>query len=245
MQARLWTLALTTLCVALSLPAASAQERAAGVIPNTVYVGADGKFEADPDTVLIQFNISTQDENLQNANSRAKQAAEQVRELLRKNGLDPAQAQVGQFVVQPVYDYKNPKRKLVGYRVDSAISIKIKDFSKVGPITQDLFNLDVTGSQSLSYTLEDIDAAKGKAVQDAMRKTQQLAKVVAQSSGRSLGSLAYASVDAYEPGPIVHPVMMKAQAMGGLAAAPPPATEEFAPQKISITAHVNALYNLQ
>src|SRR6516162_6348310 len=90
----------------LSVAASWAQERTTGPIPNTVLIGADGKFEADPDTVLVQFNISAQDENLQTANDRARQAADQVRELLRKNGIDPKQAQVGQFVVQPVYDYK-------------------------------------------------------------------------------------------------------------------------------------------
>ena len=173
---KLWLrlfLALTTIFIAAS---GMAQERTREVIPNTVLVGADGKFEADPDTVLVQFNISAQNESLQAASDRAKQAAEQVRDLLRKNGLDLKLAQIGQFVVSPVYDYKNPKRKLVGYRVNSSISIKFKDFAKVGPLTNDLFGLDVTDSQSVSYILEDMDAAKVKAVEDAMRKTRQLRK---------------------------------------------------------------------
>jgi uncharacterized protein YggE len=232
------------LTLVLSAAAGMAQERERGVIPNTVLVGADGKFEADPDTVLVQFNIAAQNETLQAANDRAKQAAEQVRDLLRKNGLDPKLAQIGQFVVSPVYDYKTPKRKLVGYRVNSSISIKFKDFAKVGPLTNDLFDIDVTDSQSVSYILDDPDAAKVKAVQDAMRKTKQLAQAVAESSSHAVGTLSYASVDVSEPGPIMRPMMLKAGAnfQGG---APPPATEEFTPQKITVTAHVNALYNLQ
>jgi uncharacterized protein YggE len=222
-----------------------AQDREHGVIPNTVLVGADGKFEADPDTVLVQFNVSAQNDTLEAANDRARQAAEQVRELLRKNGLDPKLAQIGQFVVSPVYDYKNPKRKLVGYRVNSSISIKFKDFAKVGPLTNDLFSLDVTDSQSVSYILEDMDAAKVKAVDDAMHKTKQLASAVAQSSGHALGTLSYASVDVSEPGPIIRPMMMKAGSAGIGAAAPPPPTEEFTPQKVTVTSHVNALYNMQ
>ena len=83
----------------------------------------------------------------------------------------PKMAQVGRFSVQPVYDYKNPKRKLVGYRVDTDISIKIKDFSKVGPITEGIANMpDLSGNQSLSYELDDMDAAKVKAVEDALRR---------------------------------------------------------------------------
>jgi uncharacterized protein YggE len=224
-----------------------AQDRSATFMPNTVWVGADGKFEAEPDTVLVQFNISAQEDKQQDANQKASRAAEQVRQLLRSNGLDPKDAQVGQFSVQPVYDYKNPKRKLVGYRVDTNISIKLKDFSKVGPITQGLSDMqDVTGDQSLSYLLDDMEAAKIKAVEDALARARADAAAVARFSGRTLGELSYASVDTYEPSPI-RPMMFAKQASAGPMAAPPPPppTAEFGAQKITVTAHVNALYMLK
>ena len=242
-EKKMWLKVALVPTLLLAAVAGMAQERAREVLPNTVFVGADGKFEADPDTVLVQFNISAQDENLNGASERARQAAEQVRELLRKNGLDPKAAQIGQFVVSPVYDYKNPKRKLVGYRVNSSISIKFTDFTKVGPLTNDLSSLDVTDNQSVSYILEDMEAAKVKAVEDAMHKTRELAQAVAQSSSHTLGTLSYASVDVSEPGPIMRPMAMSAFQKAG--AAPPPATEDFTPQKITVNSHVNALYNLQ
>ncbi len=223
---------------------ALAQENAASPMPNTVWVGADGQFESDPDTALVRFNISAQEEKLQDANDRASRAAEQVRQLLRSNGIDPKDAQVGRFAVQPVYDYKNPKRKLVGYRVDTDISVKIKDFSKVGPITEGIANMsELSGEQSLTYELNDMDAAKSKAVEDALRRCHELAGTVARASGRTLGELSYASVDSYERTPI-RPMMMARTASAGMAAAPPP-TAEFGAQKITVTAHVNALYMMK
>ena len=234
---------LTFASVLVSPVIANAQDRTSNPAPNTVWVGADGKFEAEPDTAVVQFNISVQEENLQAANARASKAAEQVRQLLRNNGLDPKQAQVGMFSVQPVYDYKNPKRKLVGYRVDTSITIKFKDFTKIGPITQGLADMDVTGNQSLSYILEDMDAAKIKAVEDALHRTHEEAGAVARSSGRTLGELSYASVDTFEQ-PRPRPMMMAAQAMK-TEGAPPAPTEEFGAEKITVTAHVNALYNLK
>ena len=221
-----------------------AQERSTSPIPNTVWVGADGKYEAEPDTAVMQFNISAQEDNLQAANARATKAAEQVRQLLRSNGLDPKQAQVGMFSVQPVYDYKNPKRKLVGYRVDTDITIKVKDFSKVGPITQGLADMDITGNQSISYTLDDMDAAKIKAVEDALHRAHDEATAVARTSGRALGDLSYASVDTYEQ-PRPRPMAMGAPMAMKAAEAMPAPTEEFGTQKITVTAHVNAMYNLK
>src|SRR5262249_11987511 len=147
--------------------AMSAQEQASKIIPNSVWVGADGKFESDPDTALVQFGISAQQEKLQDATQQATQAAEQVRQRLRTNGIDPSAAQISRFATNPVYDYKNAKRKLVGYRVDANISVKVKDFSKIGPISEGLSTMEVTDT-SISYQLDNMDAAKIKAVQDAL-----------------------------------------------------------------------------
>ena len=222
----------------------AAQDRTLAPQPNTVWVGADGKFESEPDTALVQFNISAQEPKLADANQRATQAAEQVRQLLRSNGIDPKEAQVGRFAVMPVYDYKEPKRKLVGYRVDTDISVKLKDFSKVGPMAEGLANMDVTSNQSITYELDDIEAAKVKAVEDALRRARNEADAVARAGGRTLGELSYASVDTFEPTPIRPMAMAKQAVPMGLAAAPPP-TAEFGAQKITVTAHVNALYALK
>src|ERR1700693_310291 len=70
--------------------------------PNTVFVGADGKSEANPDTALVQFNISAQEENSRAAYDRASKAAEQVRQILRSNGIEPKAAEIGFFSLQPV-----------------------------------------------------------------------------------------------------------------------------------------------
>ena len=223
------------LALAQDRPAITAQ-------PNTVFVGADGKFEANPDTALVQFNISAQQDNSRAAYDQASKAAEQVRQILRNNGIDPAAAQIGYFSIEPVYDYKPAKRKLVAYRVNVSVSLKLKDFTKIAPIVQQLSDGDVSGDQSISYTLDDIDAAKTKAVEDAYRRARASAEALAHASGRSVGELSYASVDTFEN---VRPVRIQPMMrMSAMAAAPAP-TEEFSPQTISVTAHVNAMFTLK
>jgi uncharacterized protein YggE len=103
---------------------------------------------------------------------------------------------------------------------------------------------DVTGDQSLSYLLDDMDAAKIKAVEDALSRAHAEANAVARFSGRTLGELSYASVDTYEPSPI-RPMAFAKQASAGTMNAPPAPTAEFGAQKITVTAHVNASYMLK
>ena len=212
--------------------------------PNTVFVGADGKFEANPDTALVQFNISAQEESSRAAYDRASKAAEQIRQILRSNGIEPKAAEIGFFSLQPVYDFRTAKRKLVGYRVNTNVSLKLKDFSKIAPIVQQLADTDITENQNISYMLDDIDAAKTRAVEDAYRRARESANAVARAGGRTLGELSYASVDTFENVRIVAPMNPRVMQSMGAANAPPP-TAEFSPQNIQVTAHVNAMFALR
>lgn len=221
------------------------QEAQRAIQPDTIYVGADGKFESDPDTAVIQFNIGAQEAVLKDAYARAQKASDQIRQTLKTNGIDPKEAQMSSFHVEPMYDWKNPKRKLVGYRVGSSITVKLKDFSKIGPIAESFGNMDVTENQSINYTLQNIDAAKAKAVEDAFKKARASAEVVTRAAGRQLGQLIYSSVDTSETVPIPRVMMAmrdKVQTMGEPQPAP---TEQFSAEKITVTAHINALFGMK
>ena len=217
-----------------------AQSPTSMIQPNTIQAGADGKFESPPDTLLVQFNISAQESTSRAAYDRASKAAEQVRALMRSNGIDPKQAHVGAFSVEPVFDWRSPQRKLVGYRVSTAVELKIRDLAKAGPIVEQLAGIDTAGNQSVSYTLEDMEAAKNKAVQDAFRRARSEADALAQASGRALGELSYASIDSIEQ----RPVFVRTMAAKAMPAEQPP-TAEFTPQTVTVNAHVSAVFTLR
>src|SRR5580692_4290749 len=237
-------LVLLALCILTALSFAQ-DHPAVTALPNSVYVGADGKFESAPDTAVLQFRISAQEDTSQAAYQHASKDAEHVREVLRTNGIEPKAATIGFLAVQPMYDWKNPQRKIIGYRVTTDVTLKLKDFSKIGPITQQLADANVSETQTLNYTLENIDEAKNKAVEDAYRHARNSADALARASGRTVGELSYASVDTFENPRIVAPRMARAMAAVPGAAATPAPTEEFTPQTVNVTAHVNALFNLK
>ena len=236
------TLVLLALCILTG--ASFAQEHpAVTALPNSVYVGADGKFESAPDTAVIRFNISVQENTSQAAYEHASKDAEQVRQVLHANGIEPKAANVGFLSVQPMYDWKSTRQKVIGYRVTTDVTLKLKDFSKIGPITQQLADANVSETQTLNYTLETIDDAKNKAVEDAYRRARNSADAIARASSRIVGELSYASVDTFENQRV--PVPRMARPMAAKAEAAPAPTEEFTPQTVTVTAHVNALFNLK
>ena len=234
----------TLIVVLLAMAAASAQSPTITAQPNTVFVGADGKFETAPDTALLQFNINAQADTAKAAYEQASKSAETTRQVLRNNGIDPKTAEIGFYSINPMYDWKNPKRKLVGYQVSTSVTLKLKDFAKIGPITQQLADADVSDSQSLSYTLENIDEAKAKAVADAYRRARASAQALATASGRSLGEISYASVDTAENVRIYTPLQRKGAGVVAMESVAPP-TQDFTPQNVTVTAHVNAMFMLK
>jgi hypothetical protein len=236
-------LVVSAAAVILSICSA-AQNPTVTAMPNTIYVGADGKFETAPDTAVIQFNISAQGNTAKDANAEAEKQAESTRQILRANGIDPKQAEIGFYSVNPRYDYRDQKQKLIGYTVTTSATLKLKDFSKIGPITQQLADASVGQSQSLSYTLESPDEAKRKAVADAYRRARASAEALAMASGRTLGELSYASVDTQENIRVFAPMARRPMPMVAGAQLPSP-TEEFTPQNVTVTAHVNAVFNLK
>jgi uncharacterized protein len=230
--------------MAMLLPAA-AQEQAGGAVqPNTIQTSAEGKFEAAPDTALVQFNISSQETTAKAAYERAQRQAQSLRDILKANGVDPSAAELGFFSIQPVYDWKQPQRKLVGYRVNTSVSLKLKDFTKVGPIVQQLGEQEFAENVSLSYTLDDMEAAKLKAVEDAFSRARGEAATIARISGRTLGNLLYASVDASTPIPVMAPMVKTMQARAAGAEMAPP-TAEFSASKITVNARVSAVFGMK
>lgn len=239
------TLACSLIFLALTASgSAQVSSTPAAIQLNTIYAGADGKFEAAPDTAVIRMDIASQQDTSRAAYDHAAIAVDHVRQVLTSNGIDLKAAQFGTYQMQPMYDWKNPKHKVIGYRVSSDVTLKLRDFKKVGAITEQLANIEDTQNQSVNYTLEDIEQAKAKASEDALKKARNQASAVATAGGRTLGDLLYASVDVNQSN--VAPVMYAQSAMARSAApAPPPPMADFTPQTVTIDAHVNALFALK
>lgn len=241
---RLLVLFVSALALA-SLACAQAPQAALQAQVNTIYAGADGKFEAAPDTAVLRFDIAAQDDNSRAAYDKAVAAAERVRQVLKNNGIDTKTMQIGFYSVQPMYDWKNPKHKVTGYRVSTDLTLKLHDFAKIGNVIEQTADIDNMANQSLNYTLEEIDPAKAKAAEDALKKARNQAGAVAIAGGRTLGELLYASVDVNQQVIMTVPVMRRAAVAGVQAQVSEAPTAEFTPQSVIINAHVNAMFALK
>src|SRR5437762_12049714 len=82
--------------------------------PNTIFAGGDGKFESAPDTAVLSFFITAKEATSRAAYDHASQSVEQVRQILRSNGIDPKTAEISSLSSSRVYDYNDPRTMLFG-----------------------------------------------------------------------------------------------------------------------------------
>ena len=242
-----------SLCaVALS---ARAQEQPIKFIADTLVVQASGTYETDPDLATLSFDISTQDKVLAQAYSKATQAMQQIVAIAQKNGLKKEEISTGVLTLTPSYDLdrnKKPKQ----YYVHGEIDLKVHDFSKIGQILDDSLQGGLADFRSLTYTLENEEAAKERAVADAMRNAVERAKAALMANNQKAGAVRYASVDVqqlvgvsqYDVAQLQTTSVVKES--GGLfsmhkAAAPPPPPPPVQPGKITVSATVQCAFQIQ
>jgi uncharacterized protein len=175
------------LCVAAQTPEVK-------FIADTLVVQADGTFEADPDLATMTFQIFSQDKDIKHAYAAATQSMQSIAELAGRNGLSKGDVTTGVLTVAPIYEGDRKKRAR-SYYVQGNIVLRIHDFSRIGPILDGSVDDGVADFRSLTYSLDNEEAAKKQAVAEAMRRAIGRASVALEQKGQKLGALRYMSLD--------------------------------------------------
>ena len=163
-------------------------------IAETLVVQADGIYEADPDLATLTFDISAQDKELKPTYDRASQSLQKILSLADKNGIAKQDISAGVLTVRPFYEGDRRKRAK-SYLVQGQIRLKVRDFSKLGPILENSVDDGITDFRSLTYSLSDEEAAKQKAVAEAMKRAVGRAGAALEQKGQKVGALRFANLD--------------------------------------------------
>jgi uncharacterized protein len=186
-----------SLCLAVlffSALAAFAQTPELKFIADTLVVQADGTYDADPDLATLTFQIFAQDKDIKRAYDTATRSMQQIVDIAQKNGLAKDDVRSGVLTVSPI-DEGDRKKRARSYNVQGQEVIKVRDFTKIGPILDASVEDGVTDLRSLTYSLADEEAAKKKAVAEAMQRAIGRAATALEQKGEKLGALRYMSLD--------------------------------------------------
>lgn len=187
------SIALTLSLAFLPAGPATAQNPEVKFIADTLVVQAEGTYEADPDLATLTFDISSQDKELRKAYDNAGQSLQKIAALAEKNGLKKEETLAGVLRVTPLSTDRKGRAK--AYLVQGRIVLKVRDFSKLGPILDEAMQDGITDFRSLTYSLADEEAAKQRAVAEAMKRAVGRATAALEQKGQKVGALRFANLD--------------------------------------------------
>jgi uncharacterized protein len=241
---------------------ATAQQPEVKFIADTLVVQAEGSYESDPDLAIMAFDISAQEKELKEAYSKASQSMRTIVDVAERNGIRKDAIETGVLTVTPFYEGDRKKRARA-YRVQGYVVVKVQDFSKVGPIMDESVQDGIADFRSLTYQLSNEEAAKQKAVADAMHRAVGRATVALEQTKQKLGPARSVSLEVRNLIGIAHIQSLSYDAslsegndrsegsgvglfgMAKRAAQPPPPLPPVQPGKITITAIVQCVFGIE
>ncbi len=251
--------ALTLALVCLSIPS-WAQSPDVKFIADTLVVQAEGQYEADPDLATLTFSVFAQDKSLKQTYDQASQSMQKIASVAEKNGLKKEDITFGVLTVKPYYEGDRRKRAK-SYAVHGQIMLRVRDFSKLGPLLEDSVEDGITDFRSLTYSLADEEAAKQHAAAAAMRSAMGRATAALEQKGQKVGTLRFANLDVKQIVGVsnmgvysvaeYNSMTALADSSGGggwfsgakkVAPPPPPPSQ---PEKITVSATVQCAFQIQ
>jgi hypothetical protein len=218
---------------------------------NTISVDGTGDVFAVPDTATFSYSVMSTGKDVTTAQTTVNTAGNKIMDYLKAQGIDEKDVQTTDYSVNPHYEYGQSvctsgycppgKQTLTGYDVSESVTVKVRDTKKAGDILSGIGSKGATNLSGLSFTIDDqtkLEAdARTKAIDDAHKKADELAKELGVSLVRVVG------FSENGRGPIYYSKSMAMDA-GGVAAQAAPAPE-IATGQNKITSNVSVTYEIR
>jgi len=169
-------------------------------------VSAQAKVYVKPDTAQISLGIEKEAKTVSRAQQEVNEVNSKIIKKLKELGVKEEKIKTTRYSITPRYEWdrKSGKRSLVGYQASINILVKTKDFDKLNEIIDQATASGANQINSISFVLEDEEAAEAEARDKAITKAKEKAKAIAKVSGLTLGKLINVSVSSsgyYPPTP--------------------------------------------
>ena len=194
-------------------------------------VTGEGKVVGIPDVAAFTFSVISQGgKDLAKLQTENNTKANKAIAYLKDGGVSKDDIKTDGYNVEPRYQYFScptqmsaacPPAEIVGYSVTQTVSVKARDFGKIGSLVSGVVSNGANSVSQLNFTIDEPstleNAARTKAIDQAKAKAQAIAK----AGGFSLGKLLDIQEGGYYPQPMYYAKSaMMETSMGGAPVAP-------------------------
>ena len=207
---------------------------------NTLVVSATNDVYAKPDLALTTFSVVSEAKTVELAMQDNAAKMNAVIASVKSQGVEDKDLKTTNFNISPRYEWENPacaysycpsgKRILTGYDINQSLEVKMRDLTKIGSIIEGATEAGANEVGSLQFTIDNEDALKEEARNNAIEEAKSKAKNLAEKLDIRLVKIVSFSESGSFPVPYYATSAKEASGMGG--GAPDIQTGE---NKISVT----------
>jgi len=167
---------------------------------HTISFTAEGKVLAKPDVAKITFYVVNQGEKAEVVQKENNERMQEAVSFVKEQGVKEDDIRTVQYNLSPEYDYNWCKLssvrpytscppKIIGYKLNQGIEIKIRNFDIINTIVGDLSEKGVNQISNVSFIIDDTENYKNEARILALEKVEERAKLLAKKSSIKLGKI--------------------------------------------------------
>ena len=169
-----------------------------------ITVRGDGEVFVKPNYAQIQIEVSTEGKDVRGAQQENANIMNQVIQSLLQLNIPREDIQTAAFNVLPQYDYVEGKQIFRGYEVTNALTVKVRDTSKIGSVIDTAVQNGANRVSGIQFKIENADPYYQQALRLALQNAQTKAKTIAETLKLTLHPQPIEVVEERETGPILY-----------------------------------------
>ncbi|QPQ33946.1 SIMPL domain-containing protein [Lysinibacillus sp. JNUCC-52] len=173
-------------------------------------VTGNGKVVANASYVQLQIEVSTQGENVQQAQQENASIMNRVIQSILALSIPRENIQTATYSIAPLYDYVDGKQVFKGYKVTNAITVKVPDTNLVGVVIDTAVENGANRISSIQFKIDNGDVYYQQALSLALHNAQMKANTIAQTMQLSVHPQPIEIVEENENGPVLYKSMAMA-----------------------------------
>lgn len=197
-----------------------------------------GRVSVTPDLLVARLGVDVRDRNLGVAIEQASNRIAAVTQSLMDAGVAEEDISTSRFTVNQIA--VNPRElsqdDLI-FQVRNIVAVKIRDVSRAGAIVSDAVDAGANRVESVTFTIEDDEAARSEARTKAVEKARANAQELANAAGATLGDVLTISEGGGGVIPFAAPRAAFSQAVGG--------DVGIQPGQLDVTVSVTVRYEIE
>ncbi len=168
----------------------------------------EGKITAIPDIAQFTFSVITEgDKGIAGLQKENINKINKIISFIKSNGVEDKDIKTLNYNLEPRYQrygcglYEQyqaeksgelnpcPPAEIVGYTITQTVSVKIRNFEKIGDIMAGVVQNGANSVSQLSFAIDDPSSIQDKAREEAIGKAKARAKLIAKAGGFDVGKL--------------------------------------------------------